>query len=116
MDLASISGSAPPGSPGVEKAAWSLADELRGAPPDQLAELPRGHGGRKEETLDLGAAERAQDLELLGGLDALGDHALAEGMRHRDDRRHDRLRIGPLPEALDEHAVDLDRAHRIALE
>ena len=55
---------------------------------------------REEEALDEVAAEVAEDLDLLAGLDTLGDDVEPERLRHLHDRVDDRgllLARGPSP-------------------
>jgi hypothetical protein len=62
------------------------------------------------EALDLVAAVRGEEVELLPGLDALADDAGAQAVGHRDRGARDprRARIGGQP--ADERAVELQRA------
>src|SRR5216683_2820657 len=78
-------------------------------------ELPHrlGIDGRgKEIPLALVAAVRAQEFQLLRGLDPLGDHARRERMRERDDRLRDRRVVPFLVHPADERAVDLEAVDR----
>src|SRR6267142_1203311 len=65
----------------------------------------RGCGLGEQIPLAFVAVVAAQELELLGGLDALGEHAQAQRVAHADD---------PLREAHDERAVDLQAVDRQA--
>ena len=56
------------------------------------------------------------DADLLLGLDALGDHADPDRVRHLTDRPHDRGVVGALGEVLDEGAVELDHREREPLQ
>src|SRR5688572_29004057 len=56
----------------AEKDVGSMSTSVRA--PEQLAELPRGHRRREEETLHLFAHHLVEQVELLLGLDALGHH------------------------------------------
>src|SRR5438445_8400901 len=62
--------------------------------------------------LALVAAVRAQEFQLLRGLDALGDHAHRERMRERDHRLRDRRIVPSLVHPADERAVDLEAVDR----
>ena len=64
--------------------------------------------------LPLLAAERAQPLELGGGLDALGRDREAEAVRHCRDRLHDLRVRGMRIELAQERAVDLQLVDRQA--
>src|SRR5213079_1799661 len=83
---------------------------------DEIAEFLGGHWSCEEEALRLLAAERAQERGLRVELDAFGDDGEAEGVRHVDDRAHDR-RVGlVLQDIGDEGTVDLERSKREARE
>jgi len=58
------------------------------------------------------AVERAQGLDLLDRLDALGDRLHAEFVGERDDRGDDRAVVAALDDAVDEGFVDLDDVDR----
>ena len=64
---------------------------------------------REVETLGVGAAQLAQPLDLLRGLDSLDDDALAKILRERDDGGENirAARIERIPR--EERAIDLDR-------
>src|SRR5262245_53850810 len=76
-------------------------------------------GGRRDREavpLDLVAAVRGEQFELLLGLDAFGDHLELEAVRQADDRERDHrvLRVGG--DVAHERVVDLERVDREALE
>src|SRR6266571_9259494 len=66
----------------------------------------------EEIPLALVAAVRAQEFQLLHGLDPLGDHAHRERMCERDDRLRDRRVVPSLVHPADERAVDLEAIDR----
>src|SRR4051812_8310659 len=83
---------------------------------EQRLELIGAHRLREEVALGAVAAEVAQRLELVVGLDALGDRPEAEAGGDVDDGAHDRRVVRLLAETVDERAVDLDRVDRHALQ
>src|SRR6266403_1490416 len=74
----------------------------------------RGCGLGEQIPLAFVAVVAAQELELLGGLDALGEHAQAQRVAHGDDRLGERSVAPALREAHDERAVDLQAVDRQA--
>jgi FtsH-binding integral membrane protein len=67
------------------------------------------HRPVEPEALPAVAAGRSHQLELLVGLDPLGDDIDAEAVGERHDGAHDGLGGAVLAEARDERSVDLDR-------
>src|SRR4029079_3830169 len=66
----------------------------------------------KQKALALVAMMLAQEIQLGGGLNALGEHAQAERVRHRDDRLRDRCVAPAGGGAHHERAVDLQAIDR----
>ena len=56
---------------------------------DAIEHLVLGLGAREQEALDVVAAEPLEHVELLRGLDPLGDDGHPQGPAHLDRRRHD---------------------------
>src|SRR4051794_41729764 len=91
--------------------------QARGRPGgEQRLELVRAHRRGEQVALRAMAAEALEGLQLLDGLDALGDRAEAEAVGDVDDRTDDRRVVLLGAEAVDERAVDLDGVDRDALE
>ena len=90
-------GSWQPGDPRARRCRRARPAGTRRAPPEAL-------GGR--------AAEPAQQVALLDGLDALGDGLQAQAAGQPDDRLGDREVLGPVDGVADERAVDLHAGHR----
>src|SRR5581483_3314401 len=80
----------------------------------ERARLLRRAGPGEEVALAFVAAVRAQELQLLRGLHALGEHAQAERVAERDDRLRDRRVAAAFRHRVDEGAVDLYAVHRQA--
>ena len=74
----------------------------------QLHHLALRHRLAVEEALPVLAADRAQEADVVLGLDALDDHLLAELVRQRHDRAQDHRAGAVLAAGLQERAVDLD--------
>src|SRR5471032_1650206 len=72
----------------------------------------RRHRLAEQITLQLVAAELAQEAHLLGRLDALGDDFLAQLLGRGDDGARDGAVVFLVRKAEDEGAVDLQRADR----
>ena len=70
----------------------------------------------EEEALRQVAAQRAEQLRLLGRLDALGRRAQAQRVGERDDALDERARLRLAAEAGDQRAVDLDLVDGKALQ
>src|SRR5580658_2995063 len=75
-----------------------------------------GYRAAEVIALYLIAGVLAQDLHLLGGLDALRDHLQAQIAPQGDDGANDRRIIRVAGDVLDERAVDLQTIHREALQ
>ncbi len=68
-----------------------------------------GRQGRAEEkALNLGTTLLADQIELIGGLNALGRGGHAEAAAKADDRPDDRDAVGLRGDILHERAIDLD--------
>ena len=83
---------------------------------DQSGQLLAGHGPGQVEPLGPGAAQAAEDGELLLGLDALGGDLEAERVGHGHDRGDERGVVGVGAEPVDERSVDLHGVDREPLE
>src|SRR5450631_2024192 len=68
----------------------------------QAREIADGQRPAEVETLVLVAADRAQELELLRRLDALGDDLEMQAVCERYDRLHDRRIVGTGGDFIDE--------------
>src|SRR5205807_9671792 len=102
-----------------------LCDPLHALPPRGLAlgagsqQLPDRLGGPRAgevEALADVTAERLELIELLAGLDAVGDRDEPERMRHVDHGGDDRRVFGLVAELAHERAVHLQDVERKALE
>src|SRR5882672_10543632 len=79
---------------------------------EQFVQIFHGHGPSQQESLDLIAVQRLQEMGLRFGLDAFGYHDESEGMCERDNRRNDTRILPALGEAADECAVYLHAVER----
>src|SRR5215471_10047682 len=81
----------------------------RERPEEAALDLPGAHRRAEQESLVFVAMQPAQELELLGGFHALGDHAYAQAAAHGDDGADDRDVLRRGGEITEERAVDLER-------
>src|SRR5262249_28081157 len=81
-------------------------------PRQHLLELLRGHGLRVQESLGVIATQLAQELELLGRLDPLGNGNQVEGGSESDDAGDERAAGRILRQAADKRPVDLQQIDR----
>ena len=72
----------------------------------------RGRGPREEEPLRVADAELRERLELLPGLDALGDERRVDGRRERDERLHEVLLVGVPVDVARQRHVELEVVRR----
>ena len=86
--------------PQVGLAVAAMSPLFLRAPP--RPQLRFGQRPRNQVTLCFLAPVRAQEVELGGGFDALGDAAQAKRMRQRNDRLRDRFVVAVLLDAVDD--------------
>src|SRR3954468_2501800 len=89
--------------------------DVSGSKPRKLGDRASGadgvvrrHRAPEEEALAELAAQRAQQLQLLGGLDALGDHLHAQRAAKLEDHAQEGRLLRAPRGALDERARDLE--------
>ena len=83
---------------------------------EQCGEIRSDHRPAEQVALHFIAPRLAQEVELLGGLDAFGHHAQVQLVAERDDRLHDHGVVGIGGQIDDERTVDLELVDRKALQ
>src|SRR5581483_2438368 len=104
------------GAPLVREARDGRRGRGRGPAPQVMLEGVRRERLAVEIALVFPAAERAQEVELLGPLDAFGDEAQAQAVRERRDGAHDGGVVRVPGKVADEGLVDLELLQAKALE
>src|SRR4030095_5018783 len=66
------------------------------------------HGSGEEEALTQPASAFAEEVQLLDGLDPLGERHHVEAVRELEERAHDRTRLRILMHLADERPIDLE--------